>query len=44
MKFLNILDTVISEQKRFQFDPETYTKLTELTDKLWSIRNQEFKN
>ena len=44
MKFLNILDTVISEQKRFQFDPETYAKLTTLTDKLWSIRNQEFKN
>jgi len=44
MKFLNILNTVISEQKRFQFDPETYAKLTALTDKLWSIRNREFKN
>jgi len=44
MKFLNILNTVISEQKRFQFDPETYANLTALTDKLWSIRNKEFKN
>ena len=44
MKFLNILNTVISEQKRFQFDPETYANLTALTDKLWSIRNREFKN
>lgn len=42
MKFLNILTTVISEQKRFQFNPETYTKLLELTDKLWANRNKEY--
>ena len=42
MKFINILETVISEQKRFRFDPETYTKLTELTNKLWANRNKQY--
>jgi hypothetical protein len=42
MKFINILSSVISEQKRFKFDPETYTKLLALTDKLWANRNKEY--
>jgi len=42
MKFINILSSVISEQKRFKFDPETYTKLLGLTDKLWANRNKEY--
>jgi len=42
MKFINILSSVISEQKRFKFDPETYTKLLVLTDKLWANRNKEY--
>ncbi len=42
IKFLPILTTVITEQKRFKFDPITYTKLIELTDKLWSMRNKKF--
>lgn len=42
MKFINILETVISEQKRFRFDPETYTRLTELTNRLWANRNKQY--
>ena len=42
MNFINILETVISEQKRFRFDPETYTRLMGLTDKLWSNRNKQY--
>jgi hypothetical protein len=40
MKILNILETVISEGRRFQFPPEVYTKMMELTEKLWSLRNK----
>ena len=43
MKIINILTNVINEQKRFQFDPETYQKLVSLTEKLWGMRNKEFK-
>ena len=42
MKILNILSNVISEQKRYKLEPETYTKLLELTDKLWAMRNKPF--
>ena len=42
MKFINILETVISEQKRFRFNPETYARLTELTNKLWANRNKQY--
>lgn len=42
IKFINILSSVITEQKRFKFDPETYAKLVELTDKLWSTRNVKY--
>lgn len=40
MKILNILETVISEGKRFKFSPEVYTKMMEVTEKLWAIRNK----
>lgn len=43
IKIINILTSVISEQKRFQFDPETYNKLVSLTERLWNIKNKEFK-
>ena len=43
IKIIDILTNVISEQKRFQFDPETYQKLVSLTEKLWGMRNKEFK-
>jgi hypothetical protein len=41
-KFLDILESVIAEQKRFKFTPELYTKMISLTDKLWSMRNKNF--
>lgn len=40
IKFVNILESVITEQKRFRFPPELYTKMQEVTDKLWSNRNK----
>ena len=43
IKIIDILTNVITEQKRFQFDPETYKKLVSLTEKLWGMRNKEFK-
>ncbi len=41
IKFINILSNVISEQKRYKLSPEDYTKLQELTDRLWSLRSKE---
>jgi hypothetical protein len=41
--FLNILSNLVVESKRFQFDPQTYTELTTLTEKLWSLRNKKFQ-
>lgn len=41
IKFLNILSNVISEQKRYKLSPEDYTKLQELTDRLWTLRSKE---
>ena len=43
MKFLNILSTVISEQKRHKFESETYAKIHSLVDSLWNDRNKEYK-
>lgn len=42
IKFVNILESVITEQKRFQFPPHLYTKMQEVTDKLWSNRNKVY--
>jgi len=42
IRFINILESVIAEQKRFKFAPELYTKMVDLTDKLWSMRNKNF--
>ena len=41
IKFLNILSNVISEQKRYRLSPEDYTKLLELTNRLWALRSRE---
>lgn len=43
MKFLNILNQVISEAKRYQFDPETHFKLASVVEELWSDRNKPYK-
>ena len=40
MKILNILENVISEGRRFKFSPEVYTKMMEVTEKLWALRNK----
>ena len=42
IKFLPILSNVISEQKRYQMNPETRSKLQDLADNLWSMRNKRF--
>jgi hypothetical protein len=42
IRFINILESVITEQKRFKFTPELYNKMVDLTDKLWSMRNKNF--
>jgi hypothetical protein len=41
IKFINILSNVISEAKRYQLSPEDYTKLLELTDRLWASRSKD---
>lgn len=42
IKFLNILTNVISEQKRYRLSPEDYTRLQELTNRLWALRSKDF--
>ena len=42
IKFINILSKVISEQKRYKLSPEDYTRLLELTDRLWVLRSKNF--
>lgn len=41
-KILNILNHLIVEQKRDVVDPELYSSIEKLTDKLWSNRNKEY--
>lgn len=42
IKFINILTSVISEQKRYQFSPETQERLKSVVDKLWSDRDKKY--
>lgn len=42
VKFIDILSSVISEQKRYKLQPEVYEKLHKITDELWSIRKKKF--
>ena len=42
IKFINILTSVISEQKRYKFSPETQEKLKSVVDKLWDDRNKKY--
>lgn len=41
-KIFEILTDIVSEAKRFQFEPEVYLNLATLTEKLWSLRNKKF--
>lgn len=43
IKFINILNNVISEQKRYQFQPEVKERLKALTEKLWNDREKDYK-
>lgn len=42
-RFLQILDDIILEQKREILDPELYSKLERLTDKLWANKDKQYK-
>lgn len=42
MKFLNILESVITEQKRYRFQPETYAKINSVVDRLWADRKKKY--
>lgn len=42
IKFINILTSVISEQKRYKFTPETQAQLNLLVDKLWKDRDKKY--
>lgn len=43
IRFIDILSTVISEQKRYKFSPEVKEKLTKVVDKLWDDRKYPYK-
>jgi hypothetical protein len=43
MKFINILKTVISEQKKYNFQPEVLQKLKVITIRLWNDRKKKYK-
>lgn len=43
MKFINILSNVITEAKRYQFDPETYQNINSVVDELWKDRSKPYK-
>lgn len=43
MKFLNILSNLLTEAKRYQFDPETRMKLISVVEELWKDRNKPYK-
>lgn len=42
MKFIPILTSVISEQKRYKFSPDTQDKLNLVVDKLWKDRDKKY--
>jgi len=44
IKFINILENVISEQKRYKFHPEVLQKLKDITNKLWNDRKKKYKD
>lgn len=42
VKFIPILNSIVSEQKRDVLTPETYSNLEKLTDKIWKLKNKVF--
>ena len=43
IKFVNILKSVITEAKRYRFEPETLQKISNVVDKLWADRKKDYK-
>ena len=43
IKFINILENVISEQKKYKFQPDVLQKLKDITNGLWSDRKKKYK-
>jgi hypothetical protein len=43
IRFINILNDVISEQKRYKFQPEVHQTLKSVTEKLWKDRKKEYE-
>lgn len=41
-KFINILGNILSEAKRYKFQPSVLEKLSSVVDKLWSDRNKDY--
>ena len=42
IKFINILENVISEQKKYKFHPDVLQKLKDITNKLWNDRKKKY--
>ena len=43
IKFVNILKSVITEAKRYRFEPETLERINKVVDKLWADREKDYK-
>jgi len=43
IKFLNILNGVISEQKRYKFEPKVREKLLSVANDLWNNKDKDYK-
>ena len=43
IKFINILTNVISEAKRYKFEPKTSERIKKVVDKLWSDRDKVYR-
>ena len=41
-KFINILNDIISEAKRYKFHPNVLDKMNSVVDKLWSARDKDY--
>lgn len=43
IKFINILTNVISEAKRYKFEPKTLERIRKVVDELWADKDKVFK-
>ena len=42
-KFIHILDNIITEAKRYKFQPEVLSKINLVVEKLWKDRNKDYR-